>query len=53
MNPQTVGIVGFIAMVAAIFLRMPVAIALGIVGTWATRCSMAGIRPCRCSAACR
>ena len=33
MNPQTVGIVGFIAMVAAIFLRMPVAIALGIVGT--------------------
>jgi C4-dicarboxylate transporter DctM subunit len=32
MNPQTVGIVGFVAMVAMIFLRVPVAIALGIVG---------------------
>ncbi len=33
MNPQTVGIVGFAVMVAMIFLRMPVAVALGIVGT--------------------
>ena len=33
MNPQTVGIVGFLVMVALIFLRMPVAIALGLVGT--------------------
>ena len=32
-NPQTVGIVGFLVMVAMIFLRMPVAIALGLVGT--------------------
>ena len=33
MNPQTVGITGFIVMVAMIFLRVPVAIALGVVGT--------------------
>lgn len=33
MNPQTVGIVGFIAMVAMIFLRVPVGVALGLVGT--------------------
>jgi C4-dicarboxylate transporter DctM subunit len=33
MNPQTVGVVGFIVMVAMIFLRIPVAIALGLVGT--------------------
>ena len=33
MSPQTVGIVGFLIMVALIFLRMPVAIALGLVGT--------------------
>ncbi|HZP77581.1 MAG TPA: TRAP transporter large permease [Pseudolabrys sp.] len=33
MNPQTVGIIGFLVMVAMIFLRIPVAIALGIVGT--------------------
>jgi C4-dicarboxylate transporter DctM subunit len=33
MSPQTVGIVGFAAMVALIFLRIPVAIALGLVGT--------------------
>ena len=33
MSPQTVGIVGFLIMVALIFLRIPVAIALGLVGT--------------------
>ncbi len=33
MNPQTVGIVSFLIMVALIFLRFPVAIALGLVGT--------------------
>ncbi len=33
MSPQAVGIVGFAAMVALIFLRIPVAIALGLVGT--------------------
>ncbi|MGA7011162.1 MAG: TRAP transporter large permease subunit, partial [Pseudolabrys sp.] len=33
MSPQTVGIIGFLIMVALIFLRMPVAIALGVVGT--------------------
>ncbi len=33
MSPQSVGIVGFLIMVALIFLRMPVAIALGLVGT--------------------
>ncbi len=33
MSPQTVGIIGFIVMVATIFLRVPVAIALGMVGT--------------------
>ena len=33
MSPQTVGIVGFAVMVALIFLRIPVAIALGLVGT--------------------
>ena len=33
MNPQTVGVIGFIVMVAMIFLRIPVAIALGLVGT--------------------
>jgi tripartite ATP-independent transporter DctM subunit len=32
-NPQTIGIVGFFVMVVLIFLRMPVAIALGLVGT--------------------
>jgi C4-dicarboxylate transporter, DctM subunit len=32
MNPHTVGIVGFVVMVAMIFLRIPVAIALGLVG---------------------
>ncbi len=32
MNPQTVGIVGFIVMVAMIFLRIPVGVALGLVG---------------------
>jgi C4-dicarboxylate transporter DctM subunit len=32
MNPQTVGIAGFLVMVAMIFLRVPVAIALGLVG---------------------
>ena len=33
MSPQIVGIVGFVIMVALIFLRIPVAIALGLVGT--------------------
>jgi tripartite ATP-independent transporter DctM subunit len=33
MTPHTVGIVGFVVMVAMIFLRVPVAIALGVVGT--------------------
>ena len=33
MSPQTVGILGFFLMVVLIFLRMPVAIALGLVGT--------------------
>ncbi len=33
MTPHTVGIVGFAAMVVLIFLRVPVAIALGVVGT--------------------
>ena len=33
MDPQTVGIVGFAVMIVLIFLRMPVAIALGVVGT--------------------
>jgi tripartite ATP-independent transporter DctM subunit len=33
MSPQTVGILGFLIMVALIFLRMPVAVALGLVGT--------------------
>jgi tripartite ATP-independent transporter DctM subunit len=33
MSPQMVGIVGFAVMVALIFLRIPVAIALGLVGT--------------------
>jgi tripartite ATP-independent transporter DctM subunit len=33
MNPQVVGIVGFLAMIALIFLRVPVAVALGAVGT--------------------
>jgi len=33
MSPQTVGIIGFVVMVAMIFLRVPVAIALGVVGT--------------------
>ena len=32
MSPQSVGIVGFLIMVALIFLRMPVAVALGLVG---------------------
>ena len=32
MSPQSVGIVGFLIMVALIFLRMPVSIALGLVG---------------------
>ena len=32
MNSQTVGIAGFLVMVAMIFLRVPVAIALGLVG---------------------
>lgn len=32
MNPQTVGVIGFILMVAMIFIRIPVAIALGLVG---------------------
>ncbi len=32
MSPQTVGLVGFVVMVAMIFLRVPVAIALGTVG---------------------
>ena len=32
MNPHTVGIIGFAAMIAMIFLRVPVAIALGVVG---------------------
>ena len=33
MTPHTVGFVGFVVMVAMIFLRVPVAIALGVVGT--------------------
>ena len=33
MSPHAVGIAGFIVMVAMIFLRIPVAIALGLVGT--------------------
>src|SRR5258708_28097051 len=33
MSPQTVGIIGFVIMVSLIFLRIPVAIALGLVGT--------------------
>ena len=33
MNPQAVGVAGFIVMVTIIFLRIPVAIALGLVGT--------------------
>jgi len=33
MNPQAVGIAGFVVMVVLIFLRIPVAIALGLVGT--------------------
>lgn len=33
MDPQTVGIVGFAIMIVLIFLRVPVAIALGLVGT--------------------
>jgi tripartite ATP-independent transporter DctM subunit len=33
MSPQIVGVIGFVAMVALIFLRVPVAIALGLVGT--------------------
>ncbi len=33
MSPHAVGIAGFIVMIAMIFLRMPVAIALGLVGT--------------------
>ena len=33
MTPHTVGIVGFVVMVAMIFMRVPVAIALGVVGT--------------------
>jgi len=33
MSPQTVGIIGFAVMVMLIFLRIPVAIALGLVGT--------------------
>jgi C4-dicarboxylate transporter DctM subunit len=33
MTPHTVGIAGFVVMVAMIFLRVPVAIALGVVGT--------------------
>jgi C4-dicarboxylate transporter, DctM subunit len=33
MTPHAVGIVGFVVMVAMIFLRVPVAIALGVVGT--------------------
>jgi len=32
MNPHTVGIIGFAVMIAMIFLRVPVAIALGVVG---------------------
>jgi tripartite ATP-independent transporter DctM subunit len=32
MNPQTIGIIGFLIMVGMIFLRIPVAIALGTVG---------------------
>ncbi len=32
MNPQTIGIIGFLAMVTLIFLRVPVAIALGVSG---------------------
>ena len=33
MNPHAVGIAGFVVMVLLIFLRMPVAVALGLVGT--------------------
>ena len=33
MTPHAIGIVGFVVMVAMIFLRVPVAIALGVVGT--------------------
>jgi C4-dicarboxylate transporter DctM subunit len=33
MSPQTIGVIGFIVMVTMIFLRIPVAIALGLVGT--------------------
>ena len=33
MSPQAVGIIGFAIMIAMIFLRVPVAVALGVVGT--------------------
>ena len=33
MSPQAVGIIGFAVMIAMIFLRVPVAVALGVVGT--------------------
>ena len=52
MSPQSVGIFGFLIMVALIFLRMPVAIALGLVGTRRLRgsqrldASPVGAQPC-------